>query len=203
MALIVYASLDCYSIINISAVLHVRSDSCVRVSRLPLAGQQRRADDLRHRAVRVSRHARRLRGRQDLQVIRGREVEEQRAADLDAVPRHRVRPLLRSEPGAVVPRILRRHPLLHAGGAAGALVRRLRAAHLRRRLLRVPEARGGAAGAHQPDPQADPGPVRLHPAHPRHHHGRGPPLRMHLHPIVLHPQQYLVQSDLLHVSLIL
>ena len=38
------------------------------------------------------------------------------------------------------------------------------------------------------------------PAHSWHHHGRCPPLWMHLHPALLRPQLHLVLADILHVS---
>ena len=108
-------------------------------------------------------------------------MEVERDPDLDALPRDRLRSLLRHEPGqyhmlsrgkflviyqiprlylpffwgggvkglyyilcfvclgSVVLRELCRDPFLHAGGAAGALVRGLRPTHLRRRILRLQE----------------------------------------------------------------
>lgn len=45
--------------------------------------------------------------------------------------------VLHNEPGAVGQGLVGRDPILDAGGAAGAVVRRLRAAHLHRRLLRI------------------------------------------------------------------
>lgn len=77
-----------------------------------------------------------------------------------------VRPLLRDEPGPVVQGLVGRHPVLHSGGTAGSVVRRVRAADLRGRLLRLPEAPHRAPRQDQPDPQADPRPERLHAAHP-------------------------------------
>ena len=38
------------------------------------------------------------------------------------------------------------------------------------------------------------------PAHSWHHHGRCPPLWLHLHPALLRPQLHLVLADILHVS---
>jgi hypothetical protein len=42
--------------------------------------------------------------------------------------------------------------------------------------------------------------VFLFVADPRDHHGRGAPLRLHLHTALLRPQLHLVLTDLLHVS---
>merc|ERR550534_2242323 len=112
-----------------------------------------------------------------------------------------LRPLLHLEPGALVLRLLGRHPLLHPGGAARPLVRRVRPAHLRRSLLRLQEVSNRAACEDQPDSETDSRPVCLHPANPWDHHGRRAPLWLHLHPALLRAEQHLEQPDLLHVRL--
>lgn len=57
----------------------------------------------------------------------------------------------------------------------------------------------GAPCKDQPDPQADTGAVHLHPTHTRNNHGRSVTLRLHLHPIILHPELDMVVADVLHV----
>ena len=107
---------------------------------LPLPRQQGRPHDLRSRPFCLPWHPCRICVRSDLQELWWREVEVQRPPDQHALSRHRLCPLLHPQPGALVLRLLCRHPLLHARGAVGTLVRGVGAAHLRRGVLWLQES---------------------------------------------------------------
>lgn len=70
----------------LAGVRHDAGDAGVRVPGLPVAGQPRRADDVRAGGLGAAGRRRRLRQRADIQELRRPPLEEQYTADLHGVP---------------------------------------------------------------------------------------------------------------------
>jgi len=114
---------------------------------------------------------------------------------------HCVWTLLPPQSCSLVLRLFRSHSLLYSCCPSCIVVRRVGASNFRWSLFRLQEAIYRTTCENKPNSQTDSWPVCLHTAHSRDHHGRCSPLRMYFHPTILRSEQYLEQSDLLHVRL--
>lgn len=123
--------------------LHVSHHPSLRLPRLLITGKSWRFDDLRNGPFRVAWNTGRLRISACLQELRRREVEEQRAADIDLQSRHRLRPILRHEHRFVGRGKLRRRSVLNPCRHPRLVVRRLSPVDLRWSLLWIPQALHG------------------------------------------------------------
>jgi hypothetical protein len=72
---------------DVVGLRHDAGDAGVRVFGFPVAGEPRRADDVRSRGVGAPWSRRRLRQRQDLQEFRRPPLEEQHSTYLHGLPR--------------------------------------------------------------------------------------------------------------------
>lgn len=126
------------------------------LSRLLVAGQPWRLDDLCHGLVRLPRNSSRIRFGPSLQKFWRRKVEVQCSTHLDLVPRSCVCPLLHHELGSLVRGFLGRYSFLHLGRPFGPLALRQCAPDIRRSILRIPETSYRTSCQDKPDPETNP-----------------------------------------------
>lgn len=130
------------------------------------------------------------------------EMEEQRHFYCILLPRLDLQHLLHLELGVVGEGIFRCDSLQYTSCTSRSLVRSLCPTYLPRSLSWIQEKGNRGTSSHEPDSSTDSHAEYLHETAPLHHHGWGATLRMHIHPAVLHSEQHLVTSNLLHVWLL-